>query len=171
MGLPDKNGNLNPSVSSNLIQAGPGGRSIKTESCAPFCSASLQPFTSLDIIPSVIDNRRMQNIELRLHSGVRSPEDLIVTVQDATFEYLLSSPSPQIRVSAYLDRDYPQVEANYAELFVQEGCQFESKIIKIIPGSKTRKDIKLPCLMQTGEQLIVLVDRSPIQSDQASDAV
>ena len=104
----------------------------------------------------------MRTIELRLQPGMRSPEDLVVNVQDNTFDYLVSSPTSEIRVSAYFDRDCPRVEASYAEIFVQEGCQFESKILKIIPGSKTRKPIVLPGPMQNGEQLVVVVARKRI---------
>jgi len=103
----------------------------------------------------------MPHIELRLQNGISSPEDLVVTVQDATFEYLMSSPALEIRVSAYLDRDWPKVEANYAEIFVAENCEFESKITRIIPGSRTRKNITLPGPMKEGEQLVVVVTRTP----------
>jgi hypothetical protein len=103
----------------------------------------------------------MPNIELRLQKDTRHPHDLIVTVQDATYEYLMSSASPEIRVSAYLDRDCANVEAKYAEIFVHEDCKFESKITKIIPGSRTRKSIALPGPMSSGEQLVVIVARVP----------
>lgn len=104
----------------------------------------------------------MPNIELRVQQGTRSPDDVIVTVRDATFEYLMSSPAPEIRVSAYFDRDWPKVEANYAEIFVHEDCKFESKITKIIPGSRIRKNITLPDSMKEGEQLVVVVKRTPV---------
>ena len=103
----------------------------------------------------------MPHIELRLQKNSSNPNDLVVTVQDATYEYLMSSSSPEIRVSAYLDRDWPNVEAQYAEVFVHEDCQFESKITKIIPGSRTRKNIALPGPMSSGEQLVVIVSRIP----------
>lgn len=110
-------------------------------------------------------------LELRLKAGTRSPGDLIVTVQDKTFDYLLSSPAPEIRVSAYLDRDWPQVEATYAELFVNESCAFECAVKQVIPGSRTRKNITLPGPMQEEEQLVIIVGRTPIaRSETASDA-
>jgi len=101
----------------------------------------------------------MKPIELRVQKGVRSPGDVVVTVQDATFDYLISSPSPEIRVSTYFDRDWPQVSAKFEEIFVQEGCAFESKVVRVIPGSKTRKNLSLPGPMFQGEQLVVIVTR------------
>src|SRR4051794_34417218 len=85
------------------------------------------------------------SIELRLHAGTRSPGDVVVTVQDKTFDYLLSSVSPEIRVSAYLDRDWPLIEAKYAEIFVADSCPYQSQITQIIAGSRTRKGLSLPC--------------------------
>ncbi len=108
------------------------------------------------------DIQAMKTIEIRVQQGVQSPDDLTVAVQDTTFDYLMSSPSPEIRVSTYLDRDWPKVEANYAEIFVQEGCLFESKVVRVIPGSKTRKNLVLPCPMLQGEQLIVIVTRKQL---------
>jgi hypothetical protein len=99
-------------------------------------------------------------LELRLKAGERSPGDLVVTVQDKTYDYLLSSSAEEIRVSAYLDRDWPQVEAKYAELFVGESCPFESLVKQVIPGSRTRKNIALPCAMHAEEQLVVIVGRT-----------
>lgn len=104
----------------------------------------------------------MPHIELRLQAGARSAGDLIVTVQDKTFEYLMTSPSPEIRVSAFLDRDWPQVEAQYAELYVNDECPFRSRVMQVIPGSRTRGKLSLPCPMKEGEQLTVLVSRAPI---------
>lgn len=101
----------------------------------------------------------MPVIELRKKSGTRSPEDLVVTVQDKTFEYLQTTITPEIRISAYLDRDYDQVDAMYEEVFVSDDCAFESKILSITPGSRTRKGIELPGPMTTGEQLVILVAR------------
>ena len=104
----------------------------------------------------------MPQIELRLQSGVRSPGDITVTVQDKTFDYLMVSPAHEIRVSAYLDRDWPKVEAAYEEIFVSENCAFQSKVSQIIPGSRTRGKITLPAAMEEGEQLVILVKRVPI---------
>jgi hypothetical protein len=84
-----------------------------------------------------------------------------VNVQDATFAYLMSSPAPEIRVSAYFDRDCDQLLSKYAELFVSDGCPFETAIKKIIPGSKTRTSITLPGPMKEGEQVVVVVTRRP----------
>jgi len=128
----------------------------------------------------ITDGQPMLQIKLRTHALIDSPEDLIVQVQEATFEYLMSSPSKEIRVSAYLDRDWPRVEAMYAVLDLnslndlnnlndlndlndlnEKKCPFESKITKIIPGSKTRSGITLPGPMKEGEQLVVIVARSP----------
>ena len=64
----------------------------------------------------------MPQIELRLKSGTRSEGDVVVTVQDKTFNYLLTSYSREIRVSGYLDRDWPQVETTYEEIFVSPDC-------------------------------------------------
>lgn len=54
-----------------------------------------------------------------------------------------------------------RVEATYAEVFVSEDCAFETRVSKLIPGSKTRQNIVLPGPMKEGEQLTVLVERSP----------
>ncbi len=87
---------------------------------------------------------------------------MTVTVQDATFDYLLSSPAPKIRISAYLDRDWESVLSTYAEVFVRDDCQFATRIEAVLPGSKTRKDIELPGPMYQGEQLTVIVSRISI---------
>lgn len=105
----------------------------------------------------------MPHIQLRTKSGSQSENDVVVNVQDATFDYLMTSPSPEIRVSAYLDRDWPRIESNYAEIFVGDTCAFHTKITKIIPGSRVRKDIELPGPMNEGEQLIVIVSRTPLE--------
>jgi hypothetical protein len=103
----------------------------------------------------------MPKVELRIKAGLRSPEDLSLVIQDKTFDYLMISPATEIRVSAYLDQDWPAVQADYAELFVADNCGFSSKVTKIIPGSKERKGIVLPGPMEEGEQLTILVSRSP----------
>jgi len=108
----------------------------------------------------------MPQIVLRLKFGASGPQDLVLNVQDKTFDYLMTSPADEIRISAYLDRDWPQVEAEYEEVFVSEECAFESRITKIIPGSKTRKKIQLPGAMKEGEQLTILVERKPIEPAQ-----
>lgn len=102
----------------------------------------------------------MPQIALRLKAGNPSPDDLLVTVQDKTFDYLMSSNAPTIRVSSYLDRDHALIGAKYAELFVHENCAFETLITNVLPGSRTRKDLVLPCEMLEGEQLTILVSRS-----------
>lgn len=107
----------------------------------------------------------MNKIEIRLHAGVSSSDDLVVTVQDATYDYLLSSPAPEIRISAYLDRDWPVVQKAYAEVFVHADCAFETRIKQIIPGSKLREGITLPGPMKNGEQLVLVVTRSPLKLD------
>jgi hypothetical protein len=105
----------------------------------------------------------MPHIELRKKSGVRSPNDIIVSVQDRTFEYLQNTITPEIRVSAYLDRDYEIVDQDYEEIFVSESCPFESKIISMTAGSPSRKGIVLPGPMSNGEQLIIVVKRSSLK--------
>ena len=102
----------------------------------------------------------MPQVTLRTHAGQSSPTDIEVSVQDATFEYLLNSPAPTVRVSAYLEKDLDLVEALYAELFVSEDCAYLARIKRITPGSRIRKELKLPCDMKTGEQLIVEVTRT-----------
>lgn len=104
----------------------------------------------------------MPLITLRVQPGAQSENDLIVEVKDNTYQYLLSSDSPKIRVSAYLDRDWPRVEAQYAELFVSQDCPFVSKITRVTPGSRTRTGIKLPGPMSQGEQLTLEVSREPV---------
>jgi len=101
----------------------------------------------------------MPVIELRKKSGQKSPSDIAVTIQDKTFDYLQSTITPEVRISAYLDRDYDLVDAMYEEVFVSDDCPFESKIVSISPGSRTRKGIVLPGPMSTGEQLVIVVAR------------
>jgi hypothetical protein len=103
----------------------------------------------------------MPLITLRTKLGVASETDLTVQVKDNTYEYLLTSDAPSIRVSCYLDRDCPNVVASYEELYVSADCAFESKVTRVTPGSRTRKDIRLPTAMYKDEQLTVEVKRTP----------
>ena len=105
----------------------------------------------------------MPHIELRKKSGVKSAGDIQVSVQDRTFEYLQNTITPEIRVSAYLDRDYAIVDQDYEEIFVDDNCRFESKIISMAAGSTKRKGIVLPGPMSNGEQLIIVVKRSSVK--------
>ena len=69
-----------------------------------------------------------------------------------------------VRDSAYygfIDSEWPEVKASYSELFVNDDCAFHSKIMRITPGSRTRKGIQLPGPMHSGEQLTVEVTRTP----------
>jgi len=100
----------------------------------------------------------MPQITLRSNSGVDGPEDIRVSVQERTFDYLMTSDAEDVRVSAYLDTDIPRVESSYAELFVGTDCEFTSTITQVTPGSRTRK-VSLPGEMKSGEQLVVLVKR------------
>jgi hypothetical protein len=100
-------------------------------------------------------------IQLRLNAGKSSAGDLTLSVQDKTFEYLMTSTAEEIRVSTYLDQDLPHVGENYEELYVNSDCKFQSKVVKIIPGSKTRK-VQIPGEMKSGEQIVVLVKRTPL---------
>lgn len=102
----------------------------------------------------------MAQIILRSVKGESSADDLTVSVQDRTFEYLMSTISPEVRISAYLEAD-AEVAEEYAEVFVGEDCPFETIVMKVIPGSRTRKDIALPGEMKQGEQLTILVERKP----------
>ncbi len=102
----------------------------------------------------------MPYIELRKNFGVPSPSDILLTVQDRTFEYLLNTEAPEIRISAYFDRDYEHVDAMYEEVFVRTDCPFRSKIMSLTPGSKARRGIVLPGRMASGEQLVITVKRS-----------
>jgi hypothetical protein len=103
----------------------------------------------------------MAEIELRVKTGERDPADLKLTVQDRTFDHLMSTISTEVRISAFLDRDVARVEAEYAEVFVSDDCRFNTRITKVIPGSRSRKGIVLPGPMTNGEQLTILVARSP----------
>ncbi len=102
----------------------------------------------------------MPQITLRTEAGKSSPNDLQVSVQDKTFEYLKITVTPEARVSAFLEKDELQVEAEYAEIFMGDDCPFISRITKVIPGSRSRKGIELPGPMSEGEQLTLLVERS-----------
>jgi hypothetical protein len=104
----------------------------------------------------------MPLITLRTQAGVSHLDDIQVEVKPNTYEYLLTSPSPTIRVSAYFDRDWPKVGRAYAELHVTDSCPFRSEITRVTPGSRERKDIELPGPMLTGEQLTIEVRRAPI---------
>lgn len=101
----------------------------------------------------------MAKIILRTKRGENSPSDLSLSVQDRTFEYLQTTITPEIRVSAFFEEDCPRVEAEYAEIFVEGAGPYVSIVTKVIPGSRTRKGITLPGAMQTGEQLTLLVTR------------
>ncbi len=105
----------------------------------------------------------MPHIELRKKSGVKSPADIQVSVQDRTFEYLQNTITPEIRVSAYLDRDYANVDQDYEEIFVSDNCRFKSEITSMTAGSTTRKGVVLPGPMHNGEQLIIIVKRSSLK--------
>lgn len=97
---------------------------------------------------------------LRTQFGVSSENDLTVELKDNTIEYLCTSPATSARVSGYLDRDWPQIENIYAELFI-ENCPFEMRISRVSPGSRTRTGIVLPAAMSQGEQLTLEVKRHP----------
>jgi hypothetical protein len=101
----------------------------------------------------------MPNIELRTKAGTISEGDLTLTISDQTYQYLLTSTTEKIRVSTYLDRDWPKVEAKYSELFVGKECKDTFRIVSVSPGSKTRKEIRLPDSMLNGEQLTLQVIR------------
>lgn len=105
----------------------------------------------------------MPHVVLRVNPQTPSENDLTVTVQDNTYEYLMTSDAPKIRVSAYLDRDWDQVESSYAVLFVSEDCPYESTIVRMTPGSRTRNKPTLPGAMKEGEQLVLEVTRTPLQ--------
>jgi len=94
------------------------------------------------------------HIRLRLESGIDSDGDLTLSVQSKTFDFLKNSGADEIRVSAYLDQDWPSVAARYSEIFVEKGLVYQVK--EIIPGSRTRK-VTLPGPMKNGEQLIIKV--------------
>lgn len=101
----------------------------------------------------------MPTVELRVKKDNQSSADLKVSVQEKTFDYLMTSNAPEIRVSTYLEEDVKHVGAQYDELFVNKDCKYESKVEALIPGSRTRKHISLPGQMYKGEQLTVLVSR------------
>ena len=103
----------------------------------------------------------MPQITLRKKVGTSSPQDVTVIVRDNTFEYLMTSQAETIRVSAYLDRDWDQVDATFAELFIDALCPFQTLITRVTPGSKTRSGITLPAAMKKNEQLTVEVERGP----------
>ena len=95
-------------------------------------------------------------IQLRLEAGTTSEGDLTLTVQEKTFEYLKNNDSEKIKISAYLDRDWPSVATQYAEVYVEDGCTFSVDLIK--PGSRTRK-VTFPDEMKEGEQLTIHVTK------------
>jgi glutathione peroxidase len=104
----------------------------------------------------------MHSIELRVKLGVRSPGDLVLQVQEQTYDYLLSSPAEEIRVSAYLDRDW-EVASTFAEVFVVENSEYVSHVQGIATGSKSKRAITLPGKMFNGEQITISVKRSKRQ--------
>ena len=98
----------------------------------------------------------MHPIELRLVAHAKSPGDLVVTVQDQTFEFLQSSNQAEMRVSTYLDRDWPKVETRYEELYLSEFLSF--RVVGVSAGSRVRK-VNLPDEMHAGEQLTLIIRR------------
>ena len=102
------------------------------------------------------DGQLHHSIQLRLEADTDSPGDLTLSIQEKTFEYLRTSDAKEIKISAYLDRDWPEVVKNYSEVFVEDGCAF--KVREITPGSRTRK-VSLPGPMNTGEQITIRVTR------------
>ncbi|GEM_PF-2306388 len=102
----------------------------------------------------------MAHIILRSVMGESRPDDLKLSVQDRTFDHLMSTISTEVRISAFLEAD-AEVAEEYAEVFVAEDCRFLTIVTKILPGSRTRKDIELPGPMMMGEQITILVDRKP----------
>jgi hypothetical protein len=101
----------------------------------------------------------MAQITLRLQDNKPGTDDLVLRVQDTTFEYLLNTVTKDVRVSAFFEQDCENVSTQYKQLYVNEDCQSHYKITKIIPGSKTRSP-RLPGAMKEGEQLTLLVTRS-----------
>ena len=71
----------------------------------------------------------------------------------------MTSQSPKIRISAYLDKDWPMIKDIYDEVFVHEDCTFKSQINQVLPGSKLRQNVSLPGPMKIGEQLTLIVTR------------
>lgn len=104
----------------------------------------------------------MPQIVLRKVAGKSSPEDIVLSVQDRTIDYLKVTITPEVRVSAFFEKDYERVDSRYAELFVEEGAAFTSTVVQIIPGSRTRQGIELPGAMKIGEQLTILVKRTAL---------
>jgi hypothetical protein len=101
----------------------------------------------------------MPQIKLRTQVDVDSKNDLLVGVQDKTFEYLKITITPKARVSAYFDKDAPSVEASYAELFVEGAKSSRWLVTSVIPGSRKRSGVTLPGPMFEGEQLTIEVTR------------
>jgi hypothetical protein len=100
----------------------------------------------------------MPLVQLRAVVGHSSPNDLEVEVQDKTIQYLRELPSAKnARVSCYLDRDWPQVQASYGELVI-DGSKYENIVTRVIPGSRTRTGIKLPSPMNKDEQLTLEIE-------------
>ena len=103
----------------------------------------------------------MPLVALRTQAGSSSPSDLLVEVQDQSIVYLRDLVEPKnSRVSTYLDRDWPMVEANYGELVI-EGSQQDFLVSRVIPGSRARTGIQLPGMMKKGEQLTLEIKCQP----------
>ena len=107
----------------------------------------------------------MPLITLRTQSGLSSKNDLTVEVKENTLEYLRTTQADTIRVSAYLDRDWPEVSNEYAELFIDEDCASKFQIVGVTPGSRVRKGIQLPGAMKQGEQLTLEVKHTPAPAE------
>lgn len=112
---------------------------------------------SATIVTPEISINMDKKIEVRLNANTITVGDLSLCVRDETFEYLKTSEAKEIKVSTYLDQDWPLVQKNYAQLFVDEACFFS--ILEMTPGSKTRK-VTLPGAMKSGEQLTIRVSRN-----------
>jgi hypothetical protein len=98
------------------------------------------------------------SVSLRVKFSEPSADDIQVTISEKSFDYLMSLTLPTARVSTYLDRDFSQVAAKYAELFINTDCPYRYRITQMMPGSKTRS-VRLPDEMKSGEQITLNVDR------------
>lgn len=118
--------------------------------------------------PTTATPPALRKVTLRVTAGQATLDDLSVGVQDKTYDYLMTTTTEKVRVSAYLEADHEIVSNAYAQLVLdptdEAAARFENVVIEVIPGSRTRKGIVLPGAMFAGEQLTVIVQRQPKSS-------
>lgn len=101
----------------------------------------------------------MPNIILRLHKNKTSEKDLVLSIKENTLDYLMTGDSEEVRVSSFFEADVLEVQSEYEELYLNEECPSFFEVLKVIPGSRTKRELILPGPMFSGEQFTIQVKR------------